>query len=124
MVLICVLVTMGIGVSLTGLMIRSSLRARHQMRIEWQLEQTRWLLDCGVRSVLAESPESNRTIDFTDALPRYANGTLTIRLEPNSMSADGSVNYQITAVIESRDRVPVVTRRTREVRVAGAEEEE
>ncbi|TWT95032.1 hypothetical protein [Neorhodopirellula pilleata] len=129
MVLICVLVAMGVAITLTGLMIRSSLRARHQMRNEWQLEQTRWLLDRGIRSVLMESPESDRTIDLTEALPRYASGTLTIRRGSESSSesdssSDGSVTYRVTAVIESRDGVPVVTRRSRDVRVSDEAERE
>lgn len=122
MVLVCVIVAMVIAVALSGTMIQSSLRARRQMQNEWQLEQTRLLLDLGIREVLSEPNVSQPELVMDDALPRYQSGRVTTEVVDEA-SQTNRIAYQVTATIRSRDQPPVVTRRSRKVFVSKPNDE-
>lgn len=121
MILVCVIVALVIAVALSGLMIQSSLRARRQMQTEWQLEQTRMLLDVGIRTAMSQPKRSKQVNVLDDALPRYSSGRISIELldEP---AIDNKVAYRVTAMIESRGQLPVVTRRSRTVLISAADD--
>ena len=115
MLLICVLVCLGIASAITGLTIQSGLRARKQMRRHWQLEQTRSLLDAGVRRAITDYQAGeeawNKTWDVRNAFDDFAVASVTIE-----SAADGSPNksdFRVTAELQTNDLSPSVTRRSR-----------
>jgi hypothetical protein len=91
-ILICVLVCLGISASIMMVSVRSSLRVRRQMRIETQLEQTRWLLEAGMRrgaSRFREDPGyQGETWKVVPALASYRDATVEIKVTRNGVSGE------------------------------------
>ena len=131
-ILIVVLVCLGIASSMTVTAMQSSLRARREMSRQWQLEQTRWLLDAGIRQAMNSATKTDQepdndsapdaavageTWDVTDSVSRCSAATITITPVESSAGDDAAV-FEVTAVIENEDSPPVQTRRSRVIRLA------
>lgn len=115
MLLICVLVCLGIASTITGLTIQSSLRARKQMKRHWQLEQTRTLLDAGVRRAVSQSSAGEEaweeTWDVSNAFEKFSVASVSVE-----SAVDGPPdqnNYRVTAELRTNELTPTVTRRSR-----------
>lgn len=128
MLLICVLVCLGIAMSITAIAIQSSLRARRQMNHHWQLEQTRAVLDAAVRRYAVSGKTDLKDWDqpwvLDGVIERYPFARATIEkidLKTDDESADESdLNdfeiYQVTAELKNVDPNPIVTRRSRRIK--------
>jgi hypothetical protein len=101
-ILICVLVCLGIATSIMMVSVRSSLRVRRQMRNETQLEQTRWLLEAGVRrgvNRLREDPGyRGETWQVVPALTAYRDATVEIKVTRDGAS-DERARMRVSARI-------------------------
>lgn len=119
MLLICVLVCLGIASTITGITIQSSLRARKQMKRHWQLEQTRVLLDAGVRRAIAKSQAGDsaweQPWDVSDAFDSFAVASVMVESGTDGPADQG--NYRIIAEMKTDDTSPTVTRRSRVISI-------
>jgi type II secretory pathway component PulK len=81
-VLVAVLVCMGFATIVLLGAVQNSLHQRRQLRLELQMEQTRWLLDAGLSTGLARlqaKPDyDGETLTVTPALDNYDNASVEI----------------------------------------------
>ena len=121
-ILVCVIVCIGIATAIVSISARSSLRVRRQVRHEIQLEQTRWLVDSGVRRALAQLRQDpdyeGETWQVTPVLQGYENATVEIVSLADDMPAN-RVGFRVSAAIDDRnprhDVITVSTTRSRTV---------
>ena len=103
-VLLCVLACLGVATAIVMVSIRSSLRARRQMRQELQLEQTRWLLDAGVayaKSRLRTDPDYEGELWQVDpGFGSYAEATLEIAISSDDVPAN-QLRLQVAAKLKT-----------------------
>ena len=122
-ILICVLVCLGIAASIMLVSVRSSLRVRRQMRNETQLEQTRWLLEAGVKrgaSRLREDPAyRGETWQVVPALTAYRDATVEIKVtrdavsdEQASLSVSARIGGQTTHTESTQRSTTLLVQRT------------
>ncbi|MCM2371537.1 hypothetical protein [Aporhodopirellula aestuarii] len=117
-ILLAVLVCLVVASAITGLAMQTSLRARHQMKVHWQLEQTRMLLDVGIRRTLKLAAED---VDYEgeswvldDAFETFSQARVEIKsLPPDESNEQASRRFEIIATIHNLDSVPVQTKRSR-----------
>ncbi|WP_144058784.1 hypothetical protein [Rhodopirellula sp. SWK7] len=116
-ILIAVLVCLAIASTITGAAIQSSLRARHQMKVHWQLEQTRTLLDAGIRRTLSLAAEDSNyegeswVVD--DALESFSEARVEIKpLPTDNLDETDVARFEVIATIRNRDLQPVQTKRS------------
>ncbi|TWT75407.1 hypothetical protein [Allorhodopirellula solitaria] len=129
-VLLAVLVCLGIASAITGLAMQRSLRARRQLNHDWQLEQTRLLLDAGVRHVhrsVTENPDyTGELLELGAALESYATARVEIEAAEDDAAAVSSKRFMVVATIQNQDVHPFQTKRSRVIAtqpVAGNAEE-
>lgn len=132
-VLLAVLVCLGIASAITGVAVHRSLSARRQLNHNWQLEQTRMLLDAGIRRMhrkLAEKPDyTGESWRLDGALESYATARVEIEVT-NDEATNGNTpvgnsdepvamlrRFQLTATIQNRDVHPFQTKRSRIIAV-------
>lgn len=112
-VLIAVLVCLGIASVITLTSVRSSLRHRRELRRQWQLEQTRWLLEAAVIRTREQSRSdedySGEAWDVSTTLPAYDKAIVTIQ-PADSESQEAS--WSVTATIGSSSDDFMTTQRT------------
>jgi len=121
--MIAVLVCLSIAMAITAAGMRTSLRARRQLNNQWQLEQTRWLLDAGIRRtqrLAAEQPDyEGESWVLDEALDSYASARVEINVvKSDSYVANEVKQFEIVSIIRNRDDVPVQTKRSRVVSVS------
>ena len=120
MLLICVLVCLGIASTITGLTVQSGLRARRQMTRHWQLEQTRLLLDAGVRRAVIKARDDDNDWreewDVSNAFEKYAIAKVSINTVVDDPLEEES--WRITAELQTDDQIPSVTRRSRVISIS------
>ena len=117
-VLLCVLACLGIATTIVMVSVRSTLRARRQMRQELQLEQTRWLLDAGIshaKSRLKNDPNyRGDTWNVAPELGGYAEASVDISA-PSDDSPSDLRTLRITARLNTDEALSKPTVRSREL---------
>lgn len=132
-VLLAVLVCLGIASAITGLAMHRSLSVRRQLNHDWQLEQTRMLLDAGIRRTyrnLSRNPDYiGESWVLDGALESYATArveiakagddTEDVNQVPENRDAHEAMpnRFKVTATIRNRDVHPFQTKRTRVIAV-------
>ncbi|EMI54730.1 hypothetical protein [Rhodopirellula sallentina] len=121
-VLIAVLVCLTVASAITGVALQSSLRSRRHMNVQWQLEQTRLLLDAGIRRAMtrgADNPDyEGESWSVDDALEAFPVANVEIRPTQDDASENSNLRlYRVTALIQNRDRIPVQTKRSQIIRI-------
>jgi len=101
LITVCVLVCLIVTVSLSLSMLRSTLRARRDVAIRLQVQQTDWLLDAGIQLAtvrLAESEEyAGETWQVGDAILGYYAGRVVI-----TVLRDGdNINVEAVALLSN-----------------------
>ena len=82
-VLVAVLVCLGVATTILLAAVQVSLGHRRQIRQELQMEQTKWLVDAGVRKALAEvEADEDYSGDIFSVVPllKYDNAKLEIQV--------------------------------------------
>lgn len=87
------------------------------MKVHWQLEQTRTLLDAGIRRTLSLAAEDSNyegeswVVD--DALESFSEARVEIKLLPtDSPDETDATQFEVIATIRNRDLQPVQTKRS------------
>jgi len=117
-VLIAVLVCMGVVMTILLGAVQTSLHCRRQMRNEAQLEQTRWLMDAGLRQAIAnleQQPDyAGQRIQLSSKVDKYASAVVDIKVKPIEDSP-GKVSVNVTAELGDIEDEVLKTKRTREL---------
>ncbi len=121
-VLLAVLVCLGIASAITASAIHTSLRARRQMDAHWQLEQTRQLLDAGIRHthrVAADQAKyEGESLNLDDTLDAYPFARIEIKPAVDETTSDDRFRlYEVVATLHNDDATPRQTKRSRIVRI-------
>ena len=99
-VLIAVLVCMGFATSILLGAVQTSLRLRREVRQELQLEQTKWLMDLGIRKAIialqGQPAYDGETLAITPPLAKYANASIEITVNRKDQP-DNRVRLWVTA---------------------------
>lgn len=116
--MVAVLVCLSIATAITALGMRTSLRARRQLNNQWQLEQTRLLLDAGIRRVgrLAnEQPDYEGELwNLDGVLESYPEARVEIKaLSSDASQPDADRRFEVVSIIRNGDQTPVQTKRSR-----------
>tara|TARA_A100001391_G_scaffold74627_2_gene48267 strand:- start:216 stop:944 length:729 start_codon:yes stop_codon:yes gene_type:complete len=131
-VLLAVLICLGIASAITGTALHRSLRARRQFSHDWQLEQTRLLLDAGIRRTHRNALDRADYVGESWILDGAFQSYPVARVEIQTVDVDelngetvvrthgSSVRFRITATIQNRDANPFQTKRSRVVSVRAA----
>ena len=102
-VLIAVLVAMGVAMTILLGSVAASLKMRRDLRQHIQVEQTRWLLDLGVRHAISSvtgSPDyAGEDLDVSLAIDKYSGASVEISILEKTAS---EVRIGVTAVLERR----------------------
>ena len=113
LVVVLVLISVVTIIMLTAL--TSTLRQRRQLRMDLQLEQTKWIVDAGVRKSLLElkrNPDfKGQTIDLSSALPKYEVSTLAIKRVVSDKKKTGDT-IEVNASIDFRKDTTRSTKRS------------
>ncbi len=103
--LVAVLVCLGVAMTIILASVKMSVLHRQQLRQDLQMEQTKWLLDAGVRAGIKKSKEESNfkgeTLQVTPALSTsvgYPTATLEIIAEPVD---EDQIRLRVTANLES-----------------------
>ena len=116
--LICVLVAIGIVTSIMVTCVRSSLRTRHQLRVESQMEQTRWVVDAGIQRALNQYAANDRYVgeswDVTGALKDHSSAIVVIRVE-NASDDDSAIEVTVNAIVQPTDSITIPTQLTESI---------
>ena len=103
-VLIAVLVCMGFATTILLGAVQTSLRMRREVRQELQMEQTKWLMDLGVRNAivkLQDQPEyAGESLSFAPPLGKFADASIEISVDRNDQP-DDRVRLRVTAQLNS-----------------------
>src|SRR5690606_1932738 len=98
-VLICALVCLSVATALVVTTVQQSLGVRRQGRMQWQLRQTEYLLDAGIRRAVArlsaDEDYAGETWQPAAALPGFASVAVEIDVLP---SDEESSTRQVTVV--------------------------
>ena len=98
--MIAVLVGMGFATSILLGVVHTSLRMRRELRQDLQMEQTKWLMDLGVRKAIAgmqERPEyAGETLTVPTGIPKYVDATISITVLRDDQP-DDRVGLKVTA---------------------------
>ena len=121
-VLLAVLVCLGIASAITASAIHTSLRARRNMDAQWQLEQTRQMLDAAIRhvhQVAAGQPEyEGESLNLDGTLDAYPYARIDIKPLADEVSRDDKYKrYEVVTTLRNRDAAPRQTKRSRVVRI-------
>lgn len=111
-VLIAVLVCMGFATSVLLGVVQTSLRMRREVRQDLQMEQTKWLMDLGVRkaiSGLRERPGYDGEILAVPlGLPKYVDASINIKVVREDQP-DDRVRLKVTAQLTGSGRTQTST---------------
>jgi hypothetical protein len=115
-VLVCVLVCLGIASIVSLGTLRTSLTHRRELQRHWQMEQTLWVLEAGwrraIQARLADDQYSGEDWQLGGVLSGDLDASVQIAIEPDGASRD-SVELLVAVILQTRDPVPIVTRRSR-----------
>lgn len=102
-VLVAVLVCMGLATSVLLGAVHTSLQMRRAMRQELQMEQTKWLMDMGIRkaiySLSKKADYDGENLVITPALGKYTDSAVEITVDRDNSTADRIV-LTITARVK------------------------
>lgn len=120
--MVAVLVCLGVAMAITAAGMRTSLRARRQLNNQWQLEQTRLLLDVGIRRVqrlASEQPDyAGESWSLDGAFESFPEARVEIEaLSAEAAGDDATRRFEVVSIIRNRDKIPVQTKRSRIVSV-------
>ncbi|MFT7632431.1 MAG: type II secretory pathway pseudopilin PulG [Mariniblastus sp.] len=122
-ILIVMLVCLGVATTILFTVIQSSIRARRQLQSELQMEQTKWLVDAGIRRAgaqLSNNDEySGESIKLDNALSHYSDANVEISISSDDL-AEHEYRLEITANLTGLGRYPTETKRSKSVVVAKA----
>lgn len=111
-VLICSLVCLSVATALVVSMVQQSLIARRQGRMQWQMRQTEYLLDAGIRRAIvhlnAGGDYAGETWHPTAALPGFQSVVVEITATPR----DGEPSQQEVTVLAKLDQSESLAFRT------------
>lgn len=115
--LVCVLVCMGIALSISLTAVHASLRERRQATAEWQMEQTRWAADAGLSHALADLA-ANREYRGEEIVLELG-GTPTLDAKVNVVvhrdkQSEEPISISATASLTTDHKHPVITQHTME----------
>ncbi len=116
--LVCVLVCMGIALSIMLTSVHASLRERRQVARELQMEQTRWLADAGLtRGIMKLTQDAGYTGETWEVTPVIREDQLaTIEISVTTSDDDtGSVRLSASATIRGDQLNSQPTRHTASV---------
>lgn len=118
-VLIAVLVCLGFATSVLLGTVQTTLQLRREIRKELQIEQTKWLMDLGVRKAIANAGQQpgydGETITVSPAPGRYADASVEISVVRENQT-DGEVRLKITAQLSASGHFKSsTTRRSTEI---------
>jgi hypothetical protein len=121
-ILLAVLVCLGIASAITATGIHTSLRARRGMDAQWQLEQTRQLLDAGIRHTYRMTADQAKyegeLLILDNTLDAYPFARIEIKPAVAETTFDGKFRlYDVVATLHNRDATPRQTKRSRMIRV-------
>jgi type II secretory pathway component PulK len=115
-VLICVLVCLGIASIVSLGTLKTSLTHRRELQRHWQMEQTQWVLEAGwrraQRSRLADDQYTGETWQLAKVLHSDLDASVQITIKPQERSQDFD-ELLIVVTLQTKDPVPIVTRRSR-----------
>lgn len=115
-VLVCVLVCLGIASIVSLGALKTSLTHRRELQRHWQMEQTQWVLEASWRRALqarlADDRYTGEIWELADAFSDNLDASVRITIEPAAASPD-DIELRVTATLQTRDPVPIVTRRSR-----------
>jgi len=81
----------------------------------WQMEQTQWVLEAGWRRALkarlADEKYTGEAWDLAGVLQSDLDASVKIAIKPQDVSQD-SVELSVSVTLQTKDSVPIVTRRT------------
>ena len=101
LITVCVLVCLIVTVSLSLSMLHSTLRARREVAIRLQVQQTDWLLDAGIQLAnarLAESKEyEGETWQVSDAILGFYGGRAVIAVSRD----DDNTTVEVVALLSN-----------------------
>ena len=116
--LVCVLVCMGIALSIMLTSVHASLRERRQVARELQMEQTRWLADAGLtRGIMKLTQDAGYTGETWEVTPVIREDQLAV-IEISVTKSDddnGSVRLSASATIRGNQLTSQPTRHTASV---------
>ncbi len=119
-VLVAALVCVAVVMSVLLATVRSSLRLRRQMIREIQMEQTRWLVDAGVRKAIAqiqEQPGYQGQVIAIETVPaKYPTATVEIDVRRSDTDSQ-QARLVVTARIGDSTNRAGLTQRTEEITI-------
>jgi len=114
-VLICVLVCLGVASIITLGTLKTSLAHRRELQRHWQMEQTQWVLEAGWRrglqSRLADNQYTGEVWQLDGVLSNDLNAMVQITIDTADAS-QGDSELMVSATLQTKDPVPIVTRRS------------
>ena len=117
-VIIAVLVCMTVAVSILLGAMHSSLTLRRQSRLELQMEQTRQLLDAGVRRALKRLKEKpayvGETVPLSSVLASYPEAEVKIEVVRGE-SSPGKVEIRVAAQLHRTGELTPTTKRSKKL---------
>lgn len=118
--LIAVLVCMGVAITILLGGVQLSLHQRRQMKLDLQMEQTRWLLDAAIDRALdqfhSDPDYGGESISVAPTLEKYGAATIRISLERSGEPTD-PVEVLVTARLRGTGLQPAWTQRSKELHV-------
>jgi hypothetical protein len=114
-VLVCVLVCLGIASIVSLGTLKTTLAHRRELQRHWQMEQTQWVLEAGWRRALkarlADDQYTGEVWDLAGVLQSDLDASVQIAIKPQDVSQD-SVELSVSVTLQTKDPVPIVTRRS------------
>ena len=99
-ILIAVLVCMGFATTILLGAVHTSLRLRRDVRQDLQMEQTKWLMDLGVRKAISDlrnQPDyDGETLTIAPPLAKYTDASVEITVDHENQPED-RVRLKVTA---------------------------
>lgn len=120
-ILIAVLVCLGVATTILFTLIQSSVGVRRQVRQDLQMEQTKWLVDAGIRHAVVrlggKEEFRGETMRLDDSLGDYQRAGIKITIS-NSELGDGVIRIAVTADLAGQGEFPFETKRSNEIVVS------
>ncbi len=114
-VLVCVLVCLGIASIVSLGTLKSSLTHRRELQRHRQMEQTQWVLEAGWRRALkarlADEQYAGEIWQLDGVLSVDLDAAVQITIEANAAAQD-FVELLVSVTLQTKDPVPIVTRRS------------
>ncbi len=91
--IVLVLACCSVAVALVMVSLQTSLKQRRQLRSEFQLEQTRWVLDAAVRKSIADPPSEANEYEVKPKLEKF--GQVLVGVVPAGVGEQVKVRAKV-----------------------------